>query len=220
VDVWQLDLDAADAAEGTAGGEVLSDDERARSLRFYRPDDARRWSSTRVALRWILAAYLERDPHELRFTLTAKDKPVLEGQDGRQLFFNVSHSQSVGLVAVSRTFEVGVDVEEMGVQVDHLSVAERVFAPAIVAELRDASAERRAELFFREWVRLEASAKCLGLGLSSAPLPPAPGLWVEDLRIGARYAAALAVRERGLRWDQARLRRFSWDDSLRELDGR
>jgi phosphopantetheinyl transferase len=60
--------------------------------------------------------------------------------------------------------------------------------------VRSAAPGARAAAFYAAWVRREAVAKCLGVGLGT-PLPSRP-FRVSDLDAGGGYAAAVAVAGR------------------------
>jgi 4'-phosphopantetheinyl transferase len=144
----------------------------------------------RRALRLVLARYLGRDPGEIELRAGENGKPTLGG--GRPPFrFNLSHSGSVALVAVTREREVGVDVERADRGRDVLRLAEVGLDHAAAAAVRAAPPSARAAAFYAAWVRKEAVVKCLGAGLG-APLPSAP-VSVVGLDAPEGYAAALAV---------------------------
>ena len=204
VDLWQLDLDLPLGSISS-----LSDDERERARRFHRPEDACRWTAARSALRQILGSYLDIEPAALRFVLVGKDKPTLELPAGEELHFNLSHSRGAGLLAVSRSFELGVDIEHSSSELDHLAIAERVFPSELRASIEALSGEQRAAAFYRAWVRAEAAAKCSGMGLVESGQHSTRDPRLEDIDVPEGYVGALALRERGLRWDP---------DCLRHLD--
>jgi 4'-phosphopantetheinyl transferase len=88
---------------------------------------------------------------------------------GSRLHFNLSHSQEVALVAVALDRQVGVDVEKIAPKVvDDIGIAESLFTPGEAEVIRGASAEMRAELFYRFWTRKEAFLKGCGVGLSDS----------------------------------------------------
>jgi 4'-phosphopantetheinyl transferase len=195
LDVWHVDLSRA-SDEGL--WELLCAQERARAAQIV---DARRqalWARSRGVLRLLLARYLDAEPRALRFAYGAHGKPALrpparagEGEEeeeeepgtgaqaradgpGTDLRFNLSHSGTLALVAVSVGREVGVDVER--------------------------ARERHTAAFLRAWTLREATAKCLGAGLGAATGEGegegegAPGeLWTAELDVGPRAAAAVAV---------------------------
>jgi 4'-phosphopantetheinyl transferase len=211
VDVWSIDLDAPGDRSAI---EVLNEEEIDRSRRFHRWEDGERWANSRRGLRSILAGYLDRDPMDLSFGATSDDKPTIAGALGEELFFNMSHSKGIGLVAVSTAYDVGIDVEAVRSEIDLLGIADRVFAKEVVEELEAMSGQEQLGSFFTRWVRLEASTKCMGPGLIGPDEVLDPDLKVEDLAIERGFAAALAVLDRDATWDSSRLRRFDWSGSI------
>jgi 4'-phosphopantetheinyl transferase len=186
----------------------LTKGERERMTKFRYVEDRVRFAGTRAALRSFLGAALNVAPDRVPIELGPNGKPVLREELG--LYFNVSHSGSEGLLALSRSGAVGVDVELKRPDVDIRSVGARVFAAAeLVDGLDDAAARER---FYRGWTYKEAVLKALALGIawdtrrfavlerqnlavSAKPntLPVAP----ERLRVAALpapdgYAAAIA----------------------------
>ncbi|TNF22220.1 MAG: 4'-phosphopantetheinyl transferase superfamily protein [Rhodobacteraceae bacterium] len=125
----------------------------------------------------------------LAFAENAQGKPFLPGQ---VLHFNLSHTEGLVAVALSRGAEVGVDVELQRDMPDREGVARSVFRPEEVAGMQ-AGADPGAR-FFQVWTVKEAVMKATGLGFSLPPqeiglsgpaptlttLPPehgAPGDW-------------------------------------------
>jgi phosphopantetheinyl transferase len=186
VDVWRIDLDAV--RENMDG--VLDAHERARAARIVGARKRALWVRSRGVLRMLLGRYLECDPRGLCFQMGPHGKPALADRaDGTQrLRFNLSHSGSLMLVAVSGEREVGVDVE-----------------------LTRPRQERYTVEFLREWTRREATAKCRGTGLAAAAAgdsalssagasggEASADLWIAEMDVGPHAVAALALEsERG-----------------------
>ena len=214
--LWRVDLDGPDAdTVATTDGRDLSVDERQRAARFRSPEDARRWAVSRVALRQILAGYVDEEAAALVFELGPHDKPGLAGPTGRDLRFNLSHSAAIALVAVSVGHPVGVDVEWIRDDLDVLALARRALPAWAVGELLSAPPGARTRVFFRLWVRHEASVKCLGTGLGTESVDDdADGPVVADVALGIGYAGALAVaadHASGAEgWDPGRVSRWEW----------
>jgi 4'-phosphopantetheinyl transferase len=165
VHIWRADLTAIE--DGLE--DLLCADERARAARIVPARKRLLWARSRGLLRALLGRYLERDPHELRFTLGPHGKPALarEGTDaGEDLRFNLSHSSGLALVAVTTEHELGVDLEH--------------------------ARERHTAEFLRTWVAREAAVKCRGLGLGIALATPGDP-WTAELDIGPDGYAAVAV---------------------------
>lgn len=160
VHVWRVDLTVPAGAEGLAS---LSPDERERAERLRFAVHRRRFVRARAALRSILARYAGADPAALAFRYGEHGKPALAGQGPG---FNLSHSEDVALCAVAAVRILGVDVEWAARPVEHLTLAERFFAPGEVAALRAVPSEDVPAAFFACWTRKEAYVKATGLGLS------------------------------------------------------
>ncbi len=160
VHVWRIQLDL-DAESSPA---VLSVEEKEKAARFRFDRDRRRFSAAHAALRVILAGYLNLKPQEVQFTNNSYGKPYLAGSS--TLFFNLSHSHELALLAVALRREVGVDVEYIRQELVEPAVIRRYFAPAEVAALAALPAGVEVGAFFNIWTRKEAFIKARGMGLS------------------------------------------------------
>jgi 4'-phosphopantetheinyl transferase len=151
-----------------------------------------------------LGAYLDAPPHELHFADGPLGKPRIAREE--HLRFNLSHSAGVGLIAVARDREVGVDVELPRRAVDHVAIARRVLGESEAQWLAALDPHDREREFLRAWVRWEAVLKFHGTGIGSAEDAHAgPDPWIAELPIDPPAAAALAV-ERG----PATVRTWRW----------
>ncbi len=163
--LWRVDL-ARTPDELAHFVDFLSADERARAARFLHIPSRNQFVTTRTALRLILADYLTCDPTDLNFTFGPHGKPTLLDPPQPPLFFNVTHSHELALIAVGRRGEVGVDVEHLRDVKDDLALAERFFAPPEVAVLVSLPLPERRVAFFNAWTRKEAFLKAVGKGIS------------------------------------------------------
>src|SRR5262249_45214892 len=195
--VWIVDLDAGlapgeDAETAEPGPElaVLSADERARAARFVRARERRRFARCRAALREILGGLLGEPAGSLRFRAGAVGKPELDRGVGvlEPLRFNVSHSAELGIVAVCRGREVGVDRGRLR----PISEAERIVASFFTAAELDAftaiAGPDRGAAFLRGWTRKEAVLKGFGMGISGLSARHETGFGVSSL--SARFTPA------------------------------
>ena len=213
VHVYQASLDEPDVPLSRLEP-LLTPEERewVRRLRFER--DRRRYAVGRLWLRWLLAAHLGAALAEIRFHEGLYGKPALAGPgDVRGLRFSASYSGELGLFALARDIEVGVDVERVRDDVDVEQIAASLFAQGERAALRRLGGQVRIRAFFTCWTRKEAYVKALGVGLSlpldsfdvSAGLErgrlpdgfsisgPAGAWSLGDVDVAAGYAAAIAV---------------------------
>ena len=166
VRVWTANLDlGAEAINALA--RLLSDDERQRAARFRFRRDSIRFVASRAILRTILAECLGVEPCLVDFTYGPHGKPELAAPFERSgLRFNVSHSASVGLYAVTAQRRVGVDIECLRPLRDLEGIARRVFSARERQVLSQLPSAERLQGFFNCWTRKEAYIKAIGEGLS------------------------------------------------------
>ena len=169
VDIWQLDLDAhPDRLPHWAN--LLDAQEKTRANRFCRPQLQQRFTAAHGFLREVLAGYLGEPPEALVFNHGEHGKPFLATDfhlAGQRLEFNLSHSANQALLAVNLTHPIGVDIEKIQPDVEHLALAARFFAQAELAMLQ-AIPEKSDQInaFYQIWAQKEAFIKAIGLGLS------------------------------------------------------
>lgn len=158
--VWSLDVDAAERGRLFAH---LSEDEVARALRFVFDRDRHRYIVARGRMREILAGVLGTTAAALRFSYSSHGKPSLLAASA-PLHFNLSHSQGLAALGVSRTRELGVDVEHERPLKEE--IAKRFFSRREVETLRALPEAEQLSAFYRCWTRKEAVVKAIGEGLS------------------------------------------------------
>lgn len=220
VHLWRVDLEAA--AGGAAQWlRVLSPDEQTRAARFHRAADRQYFIAGRAILRQVLGSYLETDPKALTFTYSEKSKPALGGSEAESgLAFNLSHSGNLALLAVTRSRQIGVDVEQIRRDFDPAPIAVRFFSAVEQKQLAEMPPEQRTNAFFLCWTRKEAYVKATGEGLSlplrqfdvsvapheknallaTRPDPLESKRWdLRDIAVQPGYAAALCVSGTGWR---------------------
>ena len=183
VDVWLIPLES--------GGEtILSPDEEIRAARFRFEVDRARWIRARSALRGILSQATGIAPGELVFVLGPHGKPALANIGAIE--FNLSHSGSWAMVAVTRGVPVGVDIERIRDNVDIAAVLQRVQKTAL---------PHTPAALFQVWTRREAMTKAAGGSLLETPRGD---VRVCDLEAPGGYVAAVALVGR-----EPRIRHFS-----------
>jgi len=82
------------------------------------------------------------------------------------LYFNVSHSEDLALIAFAYRREVGIDVEWVKPIREMQQIAERYFCPSERELLRRTRTDMQPTLFHQYWTRKEALVKATGDGLS------------------------------------------------------
>ncbi|WP_414463083.1 4'-phosphopantetheinyl transferase family protein [Hyphomicrobium sp. DY-1] len=163
--IFFVDLDSA-----AAGLEVeeertprlsAADVERAEAMKNI---EARRlWRASRIATRIALERIVGPGLRQIPFEIEPGGRPVLPG---RVAHFSISHTGSAALIAVSTSMPLGVDLErrarplKMSPDRRHRIVA----AAGRLAAQPLLSADNDADVI-AAWVRLEAVAKALGIGI-------------------------------------------------------
>jgi 4'-phosphopantetheinyl transferase len=122
------------------------------------PDKKRRRELAHLAEGMLLASYLELTPAMLEFERAPGGKPRLRGEP---LQYNLSHSERVALVAVSRNLPVGVDVQGPHATAEKPWFAKRICSPR---ELQHFGGAPAADDLIRLWARKEAVVKARGEG--------------------------------------------------------
>ena len=138
---------------------ILSADEKTRAARYHYDRDRRRFEVSRIALRAILAAFLNIKPEEIVFALGENKKPFVAGSD---LQYNMTHSGDMVLIAVSKA-DVGIDVEFIDREFESTDVLHACFSP-VVQDFINAGTDPQAT-FYKFWTRKEALQKATGRGL-------------------------------------------------------
>lgn len=169
VDVFVVDL-SADREREAIAFRLLDQDEASRCERYLVDGARRQFLLSRGAVRLLLADRLGCSPGKVTFRTGRNGKPdvVLDGVR-TPIYFNLSHSGTSGLIAVSPSRSVGVDVEERRDRIDLDGVAKRVFSESERAALLRLMQPEKTQLFFRLWTLKEALIKAKGTGFSYNP---------------------------------------------------
>jgi 4'-phosphopantetheinyl transferase len=168
VAVWWLATENSEPADVERWLETLDRGERDRAARFHFAEDRREFVAAHALLRAMLAFYLDRPAAALSFLPKDDGKPMLVGDSAvAQCQFNLSHTRGLVAAAVAAEGNLGIDVEKIDHAKADLAVANRYFAPAEVAFLRQRPAADQAACFFRLWTLKEAYLKAIGTGLGT-----------------------------------------------------
>jgi 4'-phosphopantetheinyl transferase len=143
----------------------LDEEERRRAARFVVEPARFAFAAAHALLRRALdrAGGCAR---QWTFSANRYGKPSLD-PPFEDIRFNISHTDTLVAVAVTRGADIGIDVETLQSAPDEAMFASIVLAPEEEEEL--AGANDRASRLIRLWAAKEAVAKAIGMGLS---LPP------------------------------------------------
>jgi 4'-phosphopantetheinyl transferase len=199
VHVWLIDINKS-FEQLSYLSSLLSFDERRRE-ELYRVELLyHNFIVVRGWLRKLLGEYLACAPEGIHFQYGENGKPFVDGS----LYFNLSHSKGVLLIAFSRDHEVGIDVQYKQVirEIDKLSL--RFFSKQESDEVLSVVGDRKIEVFYHIWVRKEAYTKAVGgkifdvlsLHRNNNLHIHKVGHYFEELLLGECYAGALATKIR------------------------
>lgn len=194
IHLWLASYDEiADERLHAAYRALLSDAEKKQEPRFYFARDRRRYLVTRALVRTVLSRYVSVDPAEWSFGANAYGRPEIVNAEARDtgLSFNLSHTHSMIVLAVTRGREIGVDVENVRAREVSIDIADRYFAPAEVAVLNEVPAAEQQYRFFEYWTFKEAYIKARGMGLS-LPLDKFSFHYADDRAVGIAIDPSLA----------------------------
>jgi len=207
--VWRIDMDNTPVRR-----EILSDDELVRIRRLRSLSERRRLAAARSALRQLLGGALGSDPRGLRFVYGPHGKPAVCTPNGGDLQFNMSHSGTIAMVAMSCGRAVGIDVERVRPDFDVEATARRWYSRAEYDGINSLPVSVRSSAFFAVWTRKEALLKARGDGLAAGldrftvAVPPdestllvahpddvaGTARWtLRDVPVATGYAASVAV---------------------------
>lgn len=171
IHLWLAHLgDTADRRLLAQYRELLSEEELQKQARFHFERDRHRYLVTRAMVRTVLSKYAEVAPREWTFQVNEYGKPSaasqLTGAGG--IDFNVSHTDGLVVLGVTRQRAIGVDVENVRAREAAIEIADRYFAPAEVTALRALPSDRQHLGFFKYWTLKESYIKARGMGLAIA----------------------------------------------------
>lgn len=140
----------------------------AEKLRYdqYHPKAARLFLISRVLVKTVLADKLGISPHEVNLLLHPNGKPFVEGS--KAVYFNLTHSADVIILAVTEEGEIGVDIEQVDREFEWMRV-DSVLAPIEIEWIKENELTEPFSVyqrFFQIWTLKEAYIKCTGEGMS------------------------------------------------------
>lgn len=163
IHVWHGMIEPFDLQREGAYQEFLSLDEQKKANAFKRDDLKHKYRVSRAKLRFVLAEYLGCQPQQIRFELGDYGKPYVVDSP---VYFNLSHSGDVLVIAISSCEQIGVDVEQYQDRKSLPSLVEKCFSSSEVKFWKNLNEEQRLKVFYQFWVRKEAFVKAVGRGIA------------------------------------------------------
>lgn len=165
VDLWYADL-ARPFCPRVELERFLAPEERERAGRFRFVRDRERFVASHGLLRLVLSRYLACEPQLVSYAYGPQGKPAVRpAAAGKQLRFNMAHAADLAVYAVSREYELGVDVECLRPLADRDAMAHSIMTPREITCYQALPLAQQEEAFYRTWTGKEAYLKATGEGL-------------------------------------------------------
>ena len=190
---------------------TLSPEERDRAAQLVAKAHRVRFIVAHGMLRQVLGAALGCEPVDVDIRVDEMGKPNCVSRTNPDLCFNLSHTDDLALVGLTRGRAIGIDVERVRRLPDALQLAQRYLhtrESSSLALLPSADLDRA---FFAVWTQKEAYLKARGLGLRidlasfavNVPRTLGPdilqglmcgpdGWFIQQINLGHSHAAAVS----------------------------
>lgn len=168
--IWHIEPETLkEPAQLSRFFEWLSPEERAQHGRFRFDKHKHTYLVSHALVRSALSLMTQVEPAKLTFKTNAYGKPFIATPIQHEtLHFNLSHTDGLAAVAISKQTALGIDVENKDRQVLTQSLAEQFFAPEECHAVAQASEHERSTKMLEFWTLKESYIKAVGMGLSIA----------------------------------------------------
>lgn len=154
--------------------ELLSAYEKNRSVKFFSPEDRRRYVTAWAAVRRVLAGYLGTGPRGILFGRggsapdSGNHSQLVVASSLPRVRLSVARSEDLWVLGLTVGDPIGVDLEHVR-GFDTEGLVDRCLAPQEQRQVRALSGEARDTAFIRAWTRKQAVMKAAGLPLTTPP---------------------------------------------------
>lgn len=118
----------------------------------------------RGAVREVLGLQLNRSPASMAL-ISVPGQAIRVDLPGHAISLSASHESGISVAAIRRGGPVGVDIMRLPEEFDWQPLARDYLGLQAFAKLECMPRHEQLPAFTREWTRLEAALKCLGIGL-------------------------------------------------------
>ncbi len=166
VHIWRTDVQQVSVELIERYRQLMSGAELERNQR-YRFEKSRHCDCvTRALARTVLSHYADIAPADWTFIKGEHGKPEISPGLAPALRFNLSHTDRFVVCAVTRTLDIGIDIENTQRKNQVLDIADHFFSKQEVSDLFALPKERQSDRFFDYWTLKEAYMKASGEGIS------------------------------------------------------
>ena len=123
-------------------------------------------TQVRSALREVLGLQLGCTPESIVLnSIPGQALRVEQPSDSQNIGLSASHEAGLSVAAIRQGGPVGIDIMRIAPAFDWQAVARDYLGPQAWHRIASQPAPEQPQAFAREWTRLEAGLKCLGIGL-------------------------------------------------------
>ena len=140
----------------------LNEKEVKKSKAYHNSDDRWRYLCGKILCKLLIAEYLGLDKKSIDFSIDCYGKPHFCNDESENIFFNISHSDDIVLLAFSRDNELGVDIEKIRKIDDYNELANNFFSCEEQQHIRK---NNSIDVFYEIWSQKEAYLKAKGIGI-------------------------------------------------------
>ncbi|MBL4653746.1 MAG: 4'-phosphopantetheinyl transferase superfamily protein [Flavobacteriales bacterium] len=119
---------------------------------------------SRAVLRLILSSHTHEHAQNIQIHTTTYGKPYLKNKN---LYFNVSHTNHMLIIALSTQYDVGIDIEYQNTDIQVQNIPKQCFHPEEWEHFLSLSDQDKQQFFLKMWTQKEAASKAIGLGFHS-----------------------------------------------------
>jgi len=166
--IWYIEPESIkDSAQLSRFFQWLSPEERAQHGRFRFEKHRHTYLISHALVRQALSLITQVEPEKFSFKTNAYGKPFVAAPAQQQaVHFNLSHTEGLAAVAISRRTELGIDVENIHRQDMTQALAEQFFAPEECLAVAQTREHERSAKMLEFWTLKESYIKAVGMGLS------------------------------------------------------
>lgn len=163
--IWQCDYSQFDNAFLLNNWHHLSYDEQTYANKYLPQNNRKCYLFTRILIRLILSEYEPVRPSDWLFRRTKYKRLKVYNRFSKnpRLSFNISHSNTMIVVALTTNNTIGIDVESYNLGKDYSLILESTFSMMERARSLSNITEKN---FIEHWTLKEAFCKAIGKGLN------------------------------------------------------
>lgn len=158
IHIWRIPVKPVQETEL----KVLSSDERKRLAEFRNTLSKNIYFSSRIMMRKLFSSYLDLPASDIEIAIHSQGKPYLKMNDN-SLEFNLTHSDTQVLLAISNNGAIGIDVETARPVSNWGKIANKVFDQVFYNSLMNT--DKPEKQFISYWTVFEARQKLFGHGV-------------------------------------------------------